>query len=305
MSRTIRYPRNEQSRRDKILSREIIFKPGRNHLTRNDMLATDVHQANVSPTIALTGTAIAGGVLEAQIVSGSQTVIITLTSDTWRADLGGNNALTTAFLAAITGDDAGSNGFDAEVSLVHGNLVRTSNTVMTLTLPAGSSYNVAAVETITVAPPSSSVTKGNAPAVATFDVSIVTVALSGSMVSGGVLESEIVSGGETLIITLTGDTWVATVAADNSITTALIAGITGDDGGAAGWDDQILAGDGAMAHGDVVRTSPTVVTITLPASASYAITSGDEDVTVVLPATALTLGVIPATPAVVVITEGL
>jgi len=304
MSRSIRFPRNEQSRRDKILSREIIFKPGRDHKTRNDMLATNPHTALDNPTIALTGTAITGGVLEAEIVTGSETVIITITNDEWVDVLGDNNAITTAFLAAITGGEGGGNDWDDEVALVHGNLVRDSATQLTLTLPATAGYSIAADETITVAPPANSVKRGDAPSSQTFEVSIVTVALSGTMVAGGVLESEIVTGSETLIITLTGDTWVATVGADNAITTALIAGITGDDPDLAGWDAQILAGDGSMAFGDVARTSSTIVTITLPASASYAITDSDEDVTVVLPASALTLGVVPATPAAVVITEG-
>ncbi len=38
-------------------------------------------------------------------------------------------------------------------------------------------------------------------------------------------EAEVVPGAETLIITLTNDTWDVTVGADNAITTALIAGI--------------------------------------------------------------------------------
>jgi hypothetical protein len=170
MSRTIRYPRNEASRRDKILSREIIFKPGRDIKTRNDMLASNPHTAADNPTIALSGTAITGGVLESEIVTGSETVIITLTNDTWVPTLGSNNAITTAFLAAITGDDGGATGFDDEVALVHGNLVRTSATVLTLTLPAAALYAILADETVSVAPPANSVVRGDAPAAVTFDI---------------------------------------------------------------------------------------------------------------------------------------
>lgn len=295
MSRSIRYPRNEQSRRDKILSREVIFRPGRDHKTRNDMLATDPHKDNVGASIALTGTGITGGVLESEIVTGSETIIITLLNDTWAATLGADNAITTAFLAAITGDDSGGNGFDDEVALVHGNLARTSATVVTLTLPATAGYSIAADETITVAPPATSVVRGVAPATATFDVSIITVALSGTMVAGGVTEAEMVTGGETLIITLTGDTWAATIGADNALTTALLAGITGDD------DYATIAA--LTDFEDVARTSSTIVTITYPAGTGYDI-AADEDVSVAVPASAVVLGVAPAVPAVVVITEG-
>lgn len=294
MPRRITYPRNEAHRRDRILQHEIIFQPGRDHKTRNDMLASDVHAANVAPSIALTGTGIVDGLLEAQVVTGGETIIITLTNDTWAPTLGADNAITTAFLAAITGDDAGSNGFDAEVALVHGNLVRTSATVVTLTLPATAGYAIAADETITVAPPATSVVRGVAPSTATFDASIVTVALSGTMVAGGVLESEMVTGGETLIITLTGGTWDATIGADNALTTALLAGITGDG------DYATIAA--LTDFGDVARTSSTIVTITYPAAAAYDI-SADEDVTVSIPASTTVLGVAPANPAAVTITN--
>ena len=109
-------------------------------------------------------------------------------------------------------------------------------------------------------------------------------ALTGTIVSGGVTESEIVTGGETLIITLTGDTWVATVGADNAITTALIAGIDSAQAEAAGWNAVVKAN---MTHNDVARTSDTIVTITLGAESTYAITA-NETITVTIPATAVT-----------------
>ena len=86
------------------------------------------------------------------------------------------------------------------------------------------------------------------------------------------------TGGETLILTLTNGEWDLLLGGDNALTTALIAGITGDDAGATGWDEEV-----AILHGTVVRTSDTVVTITLPASAAYAILV-DEDISVVVPA---------------------
>jgi len=297
--RRITFPRNEASRRDKILSREIIFKPGRDIKTRNDMLASNVYTDADNATIALTGTAISGGVTEEMIVDGGETIIITITNDTWAPTLGANNAITTAFLAAITGDDAGSNGFDAEVALVHGNLTRTNANVLTLTLPAVASYAIAADETITVAPPNSSVVRGIAPAAATFDVTFdVSIALTGTAITGGVLESEIVTGSQTVIVTISGDTWAATLAADNAITTAFLAAIVGDLADAAGWNAQM-----ALAHGDITRTTANILTIILPATAGYSITTGNETVTVPVQADAVSGGIVPVSKT-FVITEG-
>ena len=302
MPRKMGYPRNEASRRDNIVQHEIIIGTARNHKSRNNSIAANPH-GNAALSIALTGTVISGGVLESEIVTGSETLIITLAGDTWQPALGSDNALTTAFLAAITGDDAGSNGFDDEITLVHGNLVRTSDTIMTLTIPAGASYAVAADETVTVAPPVGSVTRGIAPASQTFDITAdVTITLAGTMVAGGVLESEIVSGGvaATLTITLVGDTWVATAGDDNAITTAILAGLVGDLADAAGWNVQVSA---TLAHADLTRTSGTVLTLVGPAVAAYAITTGNETVTVSIPVSALTGGIVPVDKA-FVITEG-
>ncbi len=299
MARRMRSPRNELSRADRIASRDIVKIGPRNHLGRNDMIAANPYgSANLS--IALTGTAIAGGITEESVVAGGDTVIITVSGDTWEATLGADNAITTAFLAAITGDDAGANGWDDEVALVHGNLVRDSDTQVTLTIPASASYAVAADETVTVSPPASSLTKGFvAPAVQTFDVTAdVSIALTGTAVAGGVLESEIVTGSETVIITLTGDTWVATMADDNAITTAFLAAIVGDLADAAGWNAQMT-----LVHGNIVRTSSTILTLTLPATAGYSITTGNETVTVAPQAASLTGGIVPD-PKTFVITEG-
>jgi hypothetical protein len=111
--------------------------------------------------------------------------------------------------------------------------------------------------------------------------------------TASITEADIVTGGKTIIITLTGDTWVATVGADNAITDALIAGIDSAQAEAAGWDAVVKAN---MVFGDVTRTSDTIVTITLASEATYDITA-TETITVTIPATALTAaGEIVASP---------
>jgi hypothetical protein len=106
--------------------------------------------------------------------------------------------------------------------------------------------------------------------------------LSGSSVPW-VHQSKIVAGGETGTLTLTNETWDATVGEDNAITTALINGIDSDSSEATGWDAVVKAN---MDFNDVTRISDTIVTITLAAEPTYAITS-DETITVTIPASAL------------------
>jgi hypothetical protein len=166
-------PRMEQARADWIAQREIIKPAARNHQSRNDMLARTpfVDSAVGGVDFALSGTAIAGGILESEVVTGSETLIITLTGDTWHPDVGSDNAITTALIAGITGDDVGGNGWNDEVSIAHGNVARTSATVVTITLPATAGYAIAADETVTVDIPGSALAKGIAPVdTVTFDV---------------------------------------------------------------------------------------------------------------------------------------
>ena len=80
------------------------------------------------------------------------------------------------------------------------------------------------------------------------------VALSGTAISTGILEAEVVTGSETVILTLTGANWHADIGADNSITDALIAGLTAPAAEAAGWQAQIIGGDGALHSKGLVNT---------------------------------------------------
>lgn len=128
---------------------------------------------------------------------------------------------------------------------------------------------------------------------------------SGGGVSGAVTgtatasitESDIVTGGKTIIITLTGDTWIAAGTGPigtTANTQAIIDGIDSAQSEGTGWDAVVKAG--LVPASDVVRTSNTVCTITLPAFGSYNITA-QETITVTIPAEALTgASPISATP---------
>lgn len=99
-------------------------------------------------------------------------------------------------------------------------------------------------------------------------------------------EADIVTGGKTIIITLTNDTWVASGATFDGQRQNIINGIDSAQSEATGWDAVVKAG---LAVTAVARTSDTVVTVTLSAFATYDITA-QETITVTVPTTATTSG---------------
>jgi hypothetical protein len=110
------------------------------------------------------------------------------------------------------------------------------------------------------------------------------ISVTGTIV--GANESAIVAGGRTIILTITfGDTWVAAGATFDAQRQNIINGLNSAGAEANGWNNVVRA---TAAVTDVVRTSATVVTITLEAFATYNITAS-ETITVTVPATALVL----------------
>ena len=124
-------------------------------------------------------------------------------------------------------------------------------------------------------------------------VSVATAAITGT-ITASATEADIVAGGKTIIITLTGDTWIAAGAASFDLQrSAILQGLDSAQSEALGWNLQVRDLEVVTA---VVRTSDTVVTITLSASALYNITA-QETITVTVPGAALTGGSpITATP---------
>jgi hypothetical protein len=108
------------------------------------------------------------------------------------------------------------------------------------------------------------------------------VALTGTVTSA--TEADIVTGGKTIILTLTNDTWVASAGSqfDNQRQN-IIDGLTSAGAEVLGWNNEVRDKEVVAS---VVRTSDTVVTITLTASPLYDITA-DEAITATIPHTAL------------------
>jgi lysozyme family protein len=123
------------------------------------------------------------------------------------------------------------------------------------------------------------------------------VALTGTLFNEPI-ERSIVNGGFTLILTLTDDTWVTAGATFNAQRQNIINGITSAQSETHGWNNEVRD---VIAVTTVVRTSNTVVTITLPAEDAYDITSA-ETITATVPATALVgAGALVASPTIAIV----
>jgi len=110
-------------------------------------------------TAAPTGTlVVAGGIVESDVVTGAKTLVLTLDGTTWDADIGTTGAEQTALIAGITSNKAEAGGWNTIVRDDYGvgwtdtgaEVVRNSDTVLTITLPAFAAYEITASETITV-----------------------------------------------------------------------------------------------------------------------------------------------------------
>lgn len=116
-----------------------------------------------------------------------------------------------------------------------------------------------------------------------FSPPVPSIALTGTS-APTITEADVVTGGKTIILTVTNDTWVTTGATFDAQRQNIINGIDSAQAEATGWDAEVKAKQGVAG---VVRTSDTVVTITLDAQAAYNITA-TETITATIPATALT-----------------
>ena len=104
----------------------------------------------------------------------------------------------------------------------------------------------------------------------------------------GATEQEVRDGGQTVIITITDATWVAAGGTFDAQRQAIIDGLDAAEAETNGWNAQVRDQLGVAS---VVRTSSTVVTITISASdvGNYRVDS-NETITVTVPASAISIG---------------
>lgn len=193
----------------------------------------------------------------------------------------------------ITGIDSGASepaGWDVEVkaNMVYTDVVRTNDTVVTITLGAESSYAITTNETITVTIPATALVESDSAVVATptFEITATSdpsVALTGTLADNAT-EAQIVAGGETLIVTLTNDTWVAAGAPFDAVRQDLIDSMNSAQSEATGWNFEVR--DKEVVTAVVREVDDITVTITLSAAAAYDI-SANETITMTVDDSAL------------------
>ena len=251
----------------------------------------DFDVSSVDPVITAELSGTITDAAEGDIVNGGKTIIITLQNDQWvAAGVSFNNqrAAIIAALTCTTDQTLGWNNIIRDSELAVGDVVRTSDTVATITLPTASGYAITSEERVDFTVPAAALLLSNTaiPAGSHFritpDEASATVTLSGTL--GGAAEADVVTGGNTVIITLVNDTWQTTLT--TAMKQLIVDGIVSTTNEIDGWNDHVP--QLITASTDVVRTSDTVVTVTLPAVPLYSVTE-NESIQAIVPHQALTL----------------
>lgn len=151
------------------------------------------------PTCALTGT-ITASANPGHIIAGGRTVILTLTNTTWVAAGGVFDAQRQNIINGMVSAGAEAHGWDIEVvgTIPVTDVVRTNNTVVTITLSACPAYYITANETITVTVPATAVDAAIAIVAApTFTISLVAPTVTTGLCTGTGTNWAIVNGNVT------------------------------------------------------------------------------------------------------------
>ncbi len=202
---------------------------------------------------------------ESDIRAGSNEIVITLTGDTLLSEVGSSDTDAAAFLAGMSGGSAA--WVDLVASLDASNVtLEESDTVARISIPVFEAYYIDADETITFYVPSASLKSGGLDITAVPDISISNEDPSISIDNESYTEASIRSGSINFEIVLTGDQWETTLPTD--FRDRIVSG--------GNWDTQITP------NLTISRTSATVVTVTIPGTPGFDITSTEiVEVTVV------------------------
>lgn len=104
------------------------------------------HESNAPDTV-VSGTIVGDlGLTEDEIVTGGQALALTLLGTTWAADVVSDAAKKAALIAGITGNLSEAGSWNSQVTIT--NVTLTSDTVVTIVLPASAGYDITARETV-------------------------------------------------------------------------------------------------------------------------------------------------------------
>ncbi len=253
---------------------------------------------SANTSVSMSGTLVSTPVSEADIVKGGKTLVITLTSGQWAADIATNedmrnNLFTGLKLSGTT--DSTQWGYviaalkDAALVANQKVITRNNDSTVTINMPAVlSGYKITKNQNIKLTIPASCIVGAKAALTAGETITVeklATATLSGTAVGTAVTETNIKAGGATIIVTLSNDAiWVDDVATDETIRNALLDGFKADVE-TEQWlsiIDKLKLGEGII---EISSTNPRVLTITLPSS-DYDI-SKTQTISVTVPASAV------------------
>ena len=254
------------------------------------------------PAVAISGT-LTSGVNEMDIVNGGKTIVATLTNATWASsittDLDKREKLIDDLLKGALQVGSYPDIWTAAVETIKAGATYTLEddlSAVTITLPPVPGFNISSNLSISsqISMPyltsNSTFTQASSPSFTIALISNQSASISGTLITTPPTESDIVTGGKTLVITLKNDVWAQDVVSTGAKLDSLIDNIKTTT--STPWDDvqSLLRSN----HSNVVRTNDKVLTITLPAVPSYALTQ-DQTINVSIPSIALATSSVPIT----------
>ncbi|WP_088189434.1 hypothetical protein [Desulfosporosinus sp. FKA] len=245
-----------------------------------------------NPALAVTGT-LAQGCNEMDIVNGGKTIVATLTNTTWQPNVTINETMREKLIDYLLGNTTAApsdtTNWNNAIPIIKASATYSLDNPnqVTITLPPVPGFNITGALDIK----SRSVSDGNytpstliSPTTnyeeTPFDISISPVNNQTATVSGTITtasESDIVTGGKTMVITLNNDIWAPDIVSNSAKLNSLIAGLTTTTDNLV-WQNDVVP---ALNSSNVVRTSDKVLTITLPSIANYTI-SQDQTINVTI-----------------------
>lgn len=131
------------------------------------------HNARFSVDVSLSVVPSDSDITEQEIRDGAITILLGLAAETWVATVGDDNSITQALIDGMLSDLNELRGWNNVVrdGLTAANILRVSDTVVIVTLPAFSNYEITVTETITVTAPAVALTAG-APLIGTPSYSV-------------------------------------------------------------------------------------------------------------------------------------
>ncbi len=241
-----------------------------------------LNSSNIKNVVAgISGTTMTAPTGEANIVTGGRTIIVTLDISEWQDDILTNatrrNLLFDGFTAA--GSEAVQWGKVIAALKNEGASAATLSSdkkSITITLSEATTYDITKTQeiTLTIKP---ELIKNAVKAVISADIiriaADVKLELSGTAVTEGLGEGDIVAGGKTLIISLANGEFAADVASNQAKREAVIGGLTFLNNTAQG--DLLIQALKSAGEAAMTRNSSTKITIVFPAVSAYDINTNE------------------------------